>query len=209
VPGHRCTPVMPHNNHPFLVQGLHEADDIPGQLEDVVGFDRLRSGCLAVTALVRGNYMVPCRRQGRQLVPLGIPAFWEAVIQHDQRAFTLFGDMHTNAVAVDKAVVQSSHLTFSAARLPALTLRLISPSTRFCRGSAAFLGGGRFHSVIFWQTNEFLDTLSQFRHALSADVEQARIFQMLVGLHEGDRSHDSGRGGINDDLIPQIGILLD
>jgi hypothetical protein len=30
---------MPHNNRPFLVQGMHEADDIPGQLEDVVGFD--------------------------------------------------------------------------------------------------------------------------------------------------------------------------
>jgi len=42
----------------FLPKGMHQADDIPDQLEDVIRFNGFRAVGLSVTALIRRNGMI-------------------------------------------------------------------------------------------------------------------------------------------------------
>jgi hypothetical protein len=88
---------------------------------------------------------------------------------------------------------------------PPLLLLALRVTTR---SRAAFFGCGGFHFVILRQADEFLDAPSELRDTLGSDIEEAGVFEMLVRLHQGIGRHDSRCRGINDDLIPEIGVFL-
>ena len=54
---------MPYNDSLLLAQGVDQADHISRQLEHVIGVDGHWLIGAAVAALIRCNYVVPCRCQ--------------------------------------------------------------------------------------------------------------------------------------------------
>jgi hypothetical protein len=107
---------MPNNDSLFFAEGLHQTDHIPDQLEDIIGFNRFRTIGFSVPPLVGGDGVIPRFSQRRELMPPGIAQFRKAVTHNDQRAISLLGNMHFDAVCFN--------LTVCALHLFSLTIRV-------------------------------------------------------------------------------------
>ena len=92
---------MPGDDRLFFTERVEEADDIAGQMKQRVLVDRLRPVGLAIAAHIGRHRVEPGRRQRGQLMPPGVPALGKTVAHDDERAFTLLGDVHANAVRLD------------------------------------------------------------------------------------------------------------
>ncbi len=68
LPDHEAAPVVTHEHGPLDVERVEQADQVAGQVEDVVVDDGLGPGAAAVAALVGGDGPEPGGGDGRQLV---------------------------------------------------------------------------------------------------------------------------------------------
>jgi hypothetical protein len=93
----------------LFAEGVHEPNDIAGQLKDVVLLDGFRPVGLAVPTLVRRYRALARLGQRRQLVAPRVPRLWKAVAENDQRPGPLLGDIHLDAVGFDGLVLHTRH----------------------------------------------------------------------------------------------------
>src|SRR5262245_53145245 len=82
------TPVMTDHDRLAGAQCVYQDVDVGGQLLDRVRLDRGRLVAVAVAAYVGRRYAVAGIDEGADLVAPGIPAFREAMDEHDQRPRT-------------------------------------------------------------------------------------------------------------------------
>src|SRR5262245_49354544 len=113
---------------------MHQAYNIAGQLEDVVGVNRRWSVGLSIAALVWRHGVVSSFCEGGYLVSPGIPTLRKTVTQDHEWALTLLSNVHPDPVGVDEPVVHLCHVSSSRLIAPALGSRTIELSGRAKRG---------------------------------------------------------------------------
>lgn len=79
---------------PFGSDVVEQADDVGGQLVNVVGLDRIRTGRAAVAALIGSQHVVPGVGEDRNLGPPGVGEFGKAVGQDHHRCAPVPGLYH-------------------------------------------------------------------------------------------------------------------
>ncbi len=84
-PGHHAAEVVTDDHRAFGADVIEQADDVGGQLDDVVGVDGDRLRRPAVAALIGRQHAVAGLGQRRNLVTPGVRQFGEAVGQHHHR----------------------------------------------------------------------------------------------------------------------------
>ena len=108
VPRHRRAPVVPDDRCAFDAEGVEHPDDVADEVELGVLVDPARHVGLAVAALVGRDRVVPGVAEGAELVPPRVPAFREAMTQHDGAPVggPGLGHVHPDPVGVDEAMAQ-------------------------------------------------------------------------------------------------------
>ncbi len=93
------------DDHRFLLaERVEQADEVAEQVELRILLHRRRAVGLAVAAQVGSDGVVAGRGQGGELKAPGVPRLREAVQQHHQRTFALFGDVRLDAVGLYEPV---------------------------------------------------------------------------------------------------------
>ena len=90
-PGHHGAEVVPDDHRPFGADVIEQADDVGGQLDDVVRVDGRRLRRPAVAALIGRQHAVARLGQRRNLVTPGVRQLGEAVGQHHHRRIPVTG----------------------------------------------------------------------------------------------------------------------
>ena len=93
-PRHDAAEVVADEHRAFGADVVEQADDVGGQLDDVVGVDRLRLRGPAVPALIGRQHVVAGLGQRGYLVPPRVGQLGEAVGQHDDRRAAVAGLGH-------------------------------------------------------------------------------------------------------------------
>ena len=91
APGHHAAEVVADDDRAFCSDVIEQADDVGGQLDDVVGVDGARLRRTAVAALIGRQHAVAGLGQRRNLVTPGVRQFGEAVGQHHHRRVSIAG----------------------------------------------------------------------------------------------------------------------
>lgn len=103
TPHHRGTPVVADQHRRLGADVVEQADQVAGQVDDVVVADAFRAGAASVTALIGCQHVVTGSGQRRDLATPGIAEPWEAVCQHHDRCAgpACFEGVQPHAVGVD------------------------------------------------------------------------------------------------------------
>ena len=103
VPHHDGTPVVPDPDGALGADVVEQADQVGGQLVNVVGLDRIRTRRAAVAALIGRQHVVTGLGEDRYLVPPRVGQFGKAVGQdhHGCAAVSRFDHPQPDAVGVD------------------------------------------------------------------------------------------------------------
>ena len=117
VPGDGGAPVVASDHGRLLSKAIEQAHHVTDEVEQRVLIDRLGPIGLAVPAHVGCHRMEPGVREGPKLVAPGIPGLREAMAENDQGARPLLGDVHSNTVRFDAAVLDLAHGSSSATRI--------------------------------------------------------------------------------------------
>ena len=121
VPGDRRAPIVPGDHRRLGTERVEQADHVADEMEERVLLDLLRRVGLPVAAHVRRHGMEAGFGEGAELVAPRIPAFRKAVAEHDERARPGFGDVHADAVGLDRTVSDLGHvLSLPARQAPAM-----------------------------------------------------------------------------------------
>ena len=114
MPRDRGAPVVAHDDRGVDAARVEQADDVAHEMELRVLIDGRGHVGGAVAPLVGSEHVVPGLAQHLQLVAPRVPAFGEAVAEHDGRPVVGpgFGDVHANAVGVDVPV--TDHVSLRA-----------------------------------------------------------------------------------------------
>jgi hypothetical protein len=94
-------PVVPDEHRAFLAQVVEQAQQVVGEVVDVVGVDRLGTARPPVATLVERHGPVPLARQGGDLVPPRVRQVGEAVGQHDGEALARLEDVQLDVAGDD------------------------------------------------------------------------------------------------------------
>ena len=103
APRHHGAEVVADEHRLLGADVVEQADEVGGQLDDVVGVDGVGLRRAAVAALIGRQHVVAGLGQRRNLVAPGVGQFGEAVGQHDHRraAFAGLDDPQLHAVGLD------------------------------------------------------------------------------------------------------------
>src|SRR6202040_3795191 len=112
MPRNWRTPVMSHDDKFLVAKGRRQPGDIVAQLDDIVGFDRLRPVASAVSALVGYCDLKPRLDDRVYLMAPEVPALRKPMQQHDQRSFTFNHRAQGHPVGLDHFEVSLLHAFF-------------------------------------------------------------------------------------------------
>ena len=102
-PSHRRAPVVADNDRLLLAEGMHQGDDVAGQMQDRIGGDVLRCIARAIAALIGCDDPESGIGERRNLVAPRVPGLGESVAQHDQRPVAGLGNVQFDVVDFDRA----------------------------------------------------------------------------------------------------------
>src|SRR4030095_940370 len=103
--GNRRAPVVPDDDRRLRAQSVEGADHVAHEVEQRVPANLLRSVRRAVAPHVRGYRVKAGGRERGKLVPPRIPGFGKSVTEDDEGARALLGEMHADAVRLDRPML--------------------------------------------------------------------------------------------------------
>ena len=109
MPGDRRAPVMADDDRSLLTQRIQQPDHVAGQVEHCVLIDRLRCVGLPVATHIGRHRVVAGLRQCAKLMAPGVPRLRKAVAQQDQGSTADLGNVHPDAVGLDRAMRHFAH----------------------------------------------------------------------------------------------------
>ena len=92
-----------------LAERVEQPHHVAHQVQERVLADVVGTVGAAITAHVGRDRVVAGLRQRLELVSPGIPGLGKAVAHHDHRSRSLLGDVHLDAVGLDRAVRRWCH----------------------------------------------------------------------------------------------------